>query len=253
MKKLFYLLEIPTINLKTGIILRKTLNITCFVLMLSCSKDPVIVDDPSKVSLKSAQQLIRERIFELNPDMNPEWQFTIKELTTDEIWQKTNIQVYNILDEGFAFIVDHEVKKVIIGLGFSYLDDVIVSDLNQDGKYELLFITPLGSYYVRGRICMFVESDGEYITNDSDLSYFYHQVYGTLKFEKIDDVTVNIVVLKEDYIDILTSDLPIGNLSIVEEDYKEKLQFNQFVDIPKIVEERIHIEEMDWLETEGTK
>ena len=123
----------------------------------TCGAEEEKVITGTKITDNEAKILIKNWIFEdFNPDMNPSIDFTVKELTTDETWEKSGIQVFELegdfpLAEMAVAIEDSNVYH----LGASYWDQVIesgsmvVADLDKDNINELYYPLTFGSGILR--------------------------------------------------------------------------------------------------------
>jgi hypothetical protein len=162
--------------------MNKYLNIiyVLFLLILSCSKEDKN-EDVKNTFLDSDNDLIREWIFnDYNPDMNPSMEFTLKDLTTVDMQVKLDARVYAIVSDvpGLGgrgvFVKD----SVVYDLGRYNLfgatepENLLVTDLDSDGNYELFFTLTHGSGILRTNIvCYINDLDDLYLHADGNFFF----------------------------------------------------------------------------------
>jgi hypothetical protein len=160
------------------------------VLLVGCRNAPEIPAVPhDRISVEEAEGLVRDWIFEKNPDMNPKEDFPLEETTTEEVWRRTGGQLFKIKDGNVLlfmtlFIRDKQVLPLGISFGGFGITDIYVMDLDQDGEVELLYTFSWGSGIHRSHIAIYNFSLEKEILAEFT---FWH---GDLVFEKIDDQTV---------------------------------------------------------------
>jgi hypothetical protein len=187
----------------------------CFWLIcFACTKDSDI--SKSKISKDEAKELIKLWIFnDYAPEMNPSLTFSLEEITTDEIWDKMHAQVFTVLtdcpglsDRGL-YIKNKTVfdlgRKNLYGAG--KLDNLVVSDLDEDNIYELCFPLIHGSGLIRTNIvCYINEIDDNYIFADTS---FFNKTNLKLVKENLNNVIL--VKINDE------GETKIGDLNLVNE------------------------------------
>lgn len=105
--------------------------------------------DTERVSIAKASELIRAYIFQETPGMNPQIEFPIIELTTQEIFQKMGFQVFKITSdvrESWSYIIKQNQVFLLSGnMGGFGIQSMCVGDINNDGESELVFTSSWGS------------------------------------------------------------------------------------------------------------
>ena len=111
----------------------------------------------------------------------------IYELTTDEIWNKMKIQAFGYVSGGFIY-KDGEIIDLPGNYMFGSLGDVCVSDLDNDGEYELLYFSMWGSgvnghslncYSLKYNIsCDFTKSFGFSFAKENDQNVYIQSFDG---------------------------------------------------------------------------
>lgn len=134
-----------------------------FMYTISCEKQSE--KDP-KLSFKEARKLIEYWIFnDYNPQMNPSLEFFLDEITTDEIWNLLNAQVFIILTDvpglsNRAVYIEngkvYDLEKQRAFYGAQKLDNLLVTDLDKDDLYELCFTFISGSGIIRTSIACYI-------------------------------------------------------------------------------------------------
>lgn len=190
------------------------------LICFSCTKDIDI--SKSKISTDEAKELIKLWIFnDYNPNMNPSLTFSIEEITSDEIWDKMHAQVFTVLTNvpGLSNRGLYIKNKTVFDLGRNNLfgarklNNLVVSDLDEDNIYELCFPLIHGSGVIRTNIvCYINELDDSYIIADTEFLFKTN-----LKLEK---ENLNDVFLKQ--IDN-EGEMKIGDLNLVNENSTLKL------------------------------
>ena len=104
---------------------------------------------PTRLSMAEATVAVREELFRTTPKMNPSAEFPLKEMTTDEVWERLHLQVFAITGDircDQAYVVRNgQVFPLGEGLGGSGVMSMCVADLNGDGQPKLVFSYSWGS------------------------------------------------------------------------------------------------------------
>ena len=130
------------------------------ILCLSCSK--YFFDNNKKLSKGEAHELINQWLFTVNnPKMNPAFIFSIEEATTTEIWRKMEAQLFYVpeLENLTIYIKDSKIFNLSkhIGAGGSKLENLVVSDLNNDKIKEICYTVEFGSGIRYTSVACFIE------------------------------------------------------------------------------------------------
>jgi hypothetical protein len=105
------------------------------------------------VDLKTAQGLITRHLQEVKPMLAPGVEFPVRETTTEEVWQKLQVQVYQVTGEvslNQSFVIRGE---QVIPIGESFGGDGVTSmcaaDVDSDGRNDLVYSYVWGSGFTR--------------------------------------------------------------------------------------------------------
>jgi hypothetical protein len=148
---------------------------------------------PERISIDEAHALIQDAILEESSDMNPDVKFTLKELTTDEIWQRIGAQVFVLEGHIVSFwsaetyiIVDGQVDRLGTAFGGYGVTSMCVTDLDQNDEAELTYTYSWGSGLHRSHVAVYLPRHLGTRDIDADLVY----LHGDLLLEKVDDQDV---------------------------------------------------------------
>ena len=123
-----------------------------FFLISGCEKDKS--DNRNKLSVAEANDLTTAWIFEeYNPEMNPSAQFSLTEYTTNEIWDLMSSQIFLVESDPqgtpqmIVLIKDSIVYDLNCSITYGTLDfdNMFVTDLDNNGIFELSYIIVAGS------------------------------------------------------------------------------------------------------------
>jgi hypothetical protein len=119
-----------------------------------------------RLTVPEAEKLIDAHIRAATPTMNPAAKFPVKELTTDEVWKRMSVQVFQVtggVRECETFLVrgGKEVRPLGIGFGGSGVMSLCIADLDRDGKPELVYTYSWGSGDHRSHAAVYREKDGK--------------------------------------------------------------------------------------------
>src|SRR6516225_9751446 len=100
-------------------------------------------EKPKRLALAEAEKQVRAFIFADKPAMNPKAEFPVKELTTDEVWEKLGVQVFQVtkgVQSHETFVVSRgRVARIGTGFGGAGVQSMCVAELNGDGRPKLVF------------------------------------------------------------------------------------------------------------------
>jgi hypothetical protein len=112
-----------------------------------------------RISTAEAEILVRAMFLKDVPALNPAVEFSLTELTTDEVWQRLRAQVFQVNDGYNMFntylIKNKEIVPLGTGVGGMGLTSMCVADLDQDGNPELVYTYSWGSGIHQCRVAMY--------------------------------------------------------------------------------------------------
>ncbi len=209
-----------------------------WVINISCEREDKKIE--KRITIEEANKLITDWVFkEYNPDMNPSFSFdSIVELTNDEIYSKLGGQVFSArsivpgLMNRWLFIKNNEVYDLH---GFHYsqyakdsdVNNLIVTDLNNDNIYELSYTAYWGSGLIRSTVNCFYLSD-ENISHGSgiDVSINANNYSCHFDLQKEGYQKLYLKYVKNSY------SLKIGEIGFKEE-YEMQVMVNLYEGIPQ--------------------
>lgn len=125
-----------------------------------------------RISLVRAEELVRTTIYEEASDMNPAAQFPLEEITTDEIWERLDIQIFKVVGDWASLGDTHLIKdeKVEILYGVTSMQ---VIEFGENGESEFVYAFYGGSGLHYSQLAMYCSEcpDDHIIT--SNLVYLY--------------------------------------------------------------------------------
>ena len=133
----------------------------------------LLVQEP--IALGGAEALVRAHVFATLPQMNPQAQFPLKDITPRGIWSATHIQVFEVADdvqEGYAYFI-HD--GVVYPGGFG-LTSVAVADLDRNSQAELYCAETWGSGILRATVGAFVPTPGGLQAISSDHQFWWEHL-----------------------------------------------------------------------------
>jgi hypothetical protein len=123
-------------------------------LIVACSHLPP-EQEPSesprgeRVGLEQATALVRAWIFEEKPTMNESMEAPLVELTTDEMWHRLGVQLFQVTEGEWAYssycVFDGRAYFLCQGFGGNGIMSACVTDLDSDGVPELTYTYSWGS------------------------------------------------------------------------------------------------------------
>jgi hypothetical protein len=112
-----------------------------------------------RISTAEAESLVRAMFLRDVPALNPAVEFSLAELTTDEVWQRLRAQVFQVNDGYYMFntylIKNKETVPLGTGSGGMGLTSMCVADLDQDGNPELVYTYSWGSGIHRCQVAIY--------------------------------------------------------------------------------------------------
>jgi RNA polymerase sigma factor (sigma-70 family) len=149
---------------------------------------------PERIPLAEAEKRVRAFVLKENPRMAPTVKCPLKELTTDDVWKRLKVQVFQVTDDVQVcetFVLTREkVHRIGKGIGGHGVVSLCVADLNKDGRLELVYSYSWGSGMHRSHVAVFdcqAKAPKEYIAPQT---YLHHQE--DLKVKRDDDQTVRV-------------------------------------------------------------
>ncbi|MBN2893924.1 MAG: hypothetical protein JXL97_18795 [Bacteroidales bacterium] len=148
-------------------------------------------NDDQKLSLNKAEDLIKNEFYKDSKKLK------VVELTTDEVWDKMSTQIYRVEGDEILFYAINGEKVSSLGGSYSYDLDFVVTDLDNDGNYELVYTYQFGSGVSRGVVGAY--STVEQIAVDESFTAFNNYSILFFNFDKIsnNNVTVEVKTAEE--------------------------------------------------------
>ena len=129
---------------------------------------------PRRVDLEAARTLVRARIFDENPRMNPATEFPLVELSPPGAWELLGVQLFQVpIDapvqgcETFA-LRQGEVVRLGMGFGGMGVHSTLVTDVDGDLAPDLAFVYSSGSGRHRSQAGLLRITAGRLQTLDCD-------------------------------------------------------------------------------------
>jgi hypothetical protein len=120
------------------------------------SVTPVVEAAPVRVTSDEASRIVRTTVFEMQPSMNPEYQVALREITTDDVWERLRVQVFQITEGPPSYrtyvVRDGRAEQIGEGFGGYGVVSMCAADLNGDGADELVYSFSWGSGIHRSRL-----------------------------------------------------------------------------------------------------
>jgi len=185
-------------------------------------------DGVARLSLEQAGSLILSWYRQQKLDLNPQVTLPLKEMTTDEIWSRLGVQVFQVSGDIFMYdtFLVHRGQVTPMGTGFGGVGvtTLAVADLDRDGQSELLYTYSFGSGIHQSRLGIYSPTlPGEGILEASTTL-----TNGDLLLEKINDSQVQVKAE-------LTgpSSVPIGQVVLQSQGGQETLALVLDKDLPQ--------------------
>jgi len=168
-------------------------------------------NESKKIKISVAKKLIVDNFYS-----NYAGKLVITELKNKDVWNKLETQIYRVEEKEIIFYAITNNKITKLGGSYSYNLDYFATDLDKDGKYEMIFSYQFGSGVSRGVLGVY--------------SYFYEIQVGTtcvipsnhsishFVFDKKSDSEVYI------YVDASSNKIMQGQLKIVENNKTKTLE-----------------------------
>ena len=172
-----------------------------------------------RLTVADAEKLVDAHIRTATPTMNPAAKFPVKELTTDEVWKRMSVQVFQVTAgvrqyETFLVRGSKEVRPLGIGFGGSGVMSLCVADLDGDGKPEMVYTYSWGSGLHRSHAAVYREKDGK--VQEAVVPFAFK---GDMFAKRLDDGSVMIEVGQyQRQVNGWAKPVPLGKLSISEKD-----------------------------------
>ncbi len=129
----------------------------------------------ARVTLQEAEVLVRAKVFELKPTMNPDMQFPLREILVDGLWKRLGCQLFQVtsgVQESATYLVRHgEAYSLCGGLGGHGIQSACVTDLDGNAEAELTYTWSWGSGIHRSLIAVCRVEQGELIQEQPAVAY----------------------------------------------------------------------------------
>ena len=200
--------------------------------------------EPIRRTAEQAGEKIASYLLQKSQGLMQAPPLAFEEVPDESIWEKLQGQVFRVTDGMFkneTFLLLHDnVIQLGEAIGGQGLTSLIVSDLDQDGQFELFFSYTAGlgpeiGPGIQTRVGMVELKENELRVIEADVAYL-----GTaaLKLEESGTISLNIVKVDEANATLLYHDT-LGNLSIESRDSGESLVINFTPDLPPQIQARI--------------
>jgi hypothetical protein len=148
---------------------------------------------PGGLSIPEAETLVRSWYAQEKPDLNPQVTTPLVELTTQEIWNRLGVQIFQVNGDIFQYdtflIQGDTVIHLGSGFGGTGVNSLAVTDLDQDGHPELAYTYSFGSGIHQARLGLYSPVlPGEPII-EANRAFSG----GDLHLEKLDDQQVRVL------------------------------------------------------------
>jgi heat shock protein HslJ len=182
-----------------------------------------------KTDLATAEGMVRLWYQKDRPGLNPDVQIPLKELTSDEIWSRMGLQVFQVAQGTFqydTFLIWHTVVLPMgTGFGGAGVTSMAVSDLDQDGQPELLYTYSFGSGIHQSRLGIYAPAlpGSDNGVREADITLRD----GDLLLDKLDDqeVHVNAEIAAQ-------PSQPVGQVLLLHQGQQVKLGLRINPDVP---------------------
>jgi hypothetical protein len=204
----------------------------------ACDQVPEI-PETERISMTQAQDLVRGELLAQNPNLDPDVEFTLEEVTIDEIWNELGAQVFQLgglsSDDTYV-IVDRQVDRLGFAFGGYGVISMYVTDLDRNGEPELAYTYSWGSGLHRSHVAVYIPSHPEPNNIDGGLVYFH----GDIILERVNDHNVFVKTGYHDWSrDEWIAETALGKLVLEHIDGQLQLSVELEDDIPPDVLERV--------------
>ena len=200
----------------------------------ACSQDETT--NAERILTAEAESLVRAMFLKDTPALNPAVEFSLTELTTDEVWQRLRAQVFQVNDGYHMFntylIKNKETVSLRTGGGGMGLTSMCVADLDQDANPELVYTYSWGSGIHRCQVAVYSASLPPPHSVDARIAYGGND----WMVEKQDDQTVFVEI---DRVRRGEDSLRIGQLVLERQGDQVALDIRLYNDLPPDVLSRI--------------
>jgi hypothetical protein len=198
----------------------------------ACSQDET--RNAERISTAEAEGLVRAMLLRDIPALNPAVDFSLTELTSDEVWRRLRAQVFQVND-GYHLFDTYLIKNketVPLGTGFAgmglagmELTSMCVADLDQDGNPELVYTYSWGSGIHQCRVALYSANLPAPYSLEAGITYGGYE----WTVEKQDDQTVFIEI---DHVRRGEDSLRIGQLVLERQGDQVTLDIRLYDDLP---------------------
>jgi hypothetical protein len=186
-----------------------------------------------------AKELILAYLRDQKPDLVQDLNLPIEEIPIEGPWEALQAQIFRVKEGIFrneSFLI-RGVDVIQLGstMGGQGITSLVLTDLDQDGQTELLFVYSSGSGIHQSRIGMYAPAYDEYRIFEADISYL-----GNLRLysENPPDVRVQVVEADRENLILRYLDM-IGNLSIEGHEGQVRLVMHVFPGLPAEIQQKI--------------
>jgi hypothetical protein len=184
---------------------------------------------PESVSLEKAGRLVGDYIASTTPAMSP-YKFTVKELTTDDVWQRLSLQVFQVSSDFRQYetylIKNEKVHPLGEAFGGWGVMSLCVANIRGDGVPnvpKLIYSYSFGSGLHRSHVAVWWEQDGK--PQEAKVPFAYRgdmfvKVFADLKSEAIREGVAIEVGDYQQKINNWTTKAVLGTLVLTKKDDK---------------------------------
>jgi hypothetical protein len=185
--------------------------------------------EPERISVTKAEELVRAMFLSEKPDMDPTVEFPLREFTTDEMWQRMGIQVFQVsggIYEYYTYVIaDDRVEQLGEAFGGSGVTSIHVTDLDRDVDPELTYTYSWGSGIHRSQVAVYSAAWPESASKAADVAYL-----GDLTLEKVSDQEILVRV---------DPTVALGRVTLEREDDRIRVVLRLADDLPQRITDRI--------------
>lgn len=174
------------------------------------------------MSLEQAHEDVRAALYEMKPNLNPEFEFSLVELTTDDIWERLHLQVFKMTESSIGsetfVLIEGRVEFIGKSFGGAGVTQLFATDLNEDGDYELTYTYAWGSGIHRAHLAIYIpgETPSQHLEAEQ---IFFH---GDYLLEQLDAQTIYVYKLAAR--DLNSEQGLLGKLGLIEVEGDLQLQ-----------------------------
>ena len=149
-------------------------------------------ESQARLTQAQASWLLLSWYEQQKPDLNPQVTVPVREMTTDEIWNRMGVQVFQVSGDIFMYdtflVTGSQVTPLGIGFGGVGVTSLAVTDLDRNNQPELLYAYSFGSGIHQSRLGMYAPT----LRANAILEANTRLLNGDLLLAKVDDFQVTV-------------------------------------------------------------